>query len=229
MRTPDLMFILGGLGLVIGLAYLVSPYFPELHLLWLDSVVLFISYLAFIFSAGCLFMSSQSFAKDVTSTGVFLWTSRLYIIMALLGILIGFFAKIPFKWQLYYQLFFLLITCVGVYAGACSATRLDNVAKMSEQDRTGIESLTLNIQRLRTRIEMDDQMSDGIKRGIAKLEEKAGYLSVPSSPLAFELERSLRQQLGVLLTSLEEKQPESLIEKEIIKADKILSERLKQY
>lgn len=229
MKASDLMFIGGGLIVILGLAWLVSPYFQDVQVLWLDSVVLFIAYLIAIFSAGILFMSSGSFRKNITSTGIFLWTSKLYTIFVILGILIGFFADIPAKWQLYYQVVFFLLLCLGAYAGKCAAERLERVADASGHQREEIESLAMNIQRLKSRLELEGIIDVAVRDEINKLNEKAGYLSVPTSPMAKELEMRLKQQLGVIFTDMEEKLPASQLGEELAKANRIMSERLKQY
>ena len=132
MKNSNIIIWLLGTGLIVLLCILLSGYFTDLRILFLDGGVLVCVYSLFIYVYGSLYYDKEEFARDVPAAGICIPALWLYSALALAGIAAGYFAAISFSWQTFYQLCFLLLMIAGLLLGKASTERLHQVADNSQ-------------------------------------------------------------------------------------------------
>lgn len=218
-----------GVCLIILLCVLAADWFSELRLLLLDGGVLICVYSLFVYVYGGMFYNKGEFARDIPAAGVRMYAFWLFSTLSVIGIIAGYALSVPFKWQTFYQLCFLFLMIVGLLAGKASTERLQTVADNSMQLQQSKEQLVYAAQQLRVTVSVNQSIDGDLKTDINKLVERIGYISPSSSPMAKSLEASLGASINQLHNMLNNNVDIEDISKELVKANALLSQRLKTY
>jgi len=229
MKNSNIIIWLLGTGLIVLLCILLSGYFTDLRILFLDGGVLVCVYSLFIYVYGSLYYDKEEFARDVPAAGVRIPALWLYSALALAGIAAGYFAAISFSWQTFYQLCFLLLMIAGLLLGKASTERLHQVADNSQLLQQSKESLVAAAQQLRIAASVSTTLDGELKTGIGKLSERIGYISPSTTHTAKGLEDALRSSVERIQDLLNSSADPEAVSAELEKAQTILSQRLKTY
>lgn len=229
MKYSSVIIWLVGLALIALLCFLVSDYFLDQRLLYLDGGVLICIYTLFLYVYSGLFTNAEEFARDMPAIGIRIPAFWLYSALAVIGIIAGFVYAVPFTWQTFYQLCFLFIMLVGLLTSAFSTERLHHIADTSQQRQQPKEQLVNMAQQLRVTASTNKNVDDKTRKSIDRIAERVTFISPSNSPLALSLETSLSQSLNNIHELLNSSFSPTVLADEIEKAQSLLSQRMKTY
>ena len=229
MKYSSVIIWLVGLALIALLCFLVSDYFLDQRLLYLDGGVLICIYTLFLYVYSGLFTNSEEFARDMPAIGIRIPAFWLYSALAAIGIIIGFAYAVSFTWQTFYQLCFLFIMLVGLLTSAFSTERLHHIADTSQQRQQPKEQLVNMAQQLRVTASTNKKVDDETRKSIDRMAERITFISPSNSPLALSLETSLSQSFNNIHELLNSSFSPTVLADEIEKAQLLLTQRMKTY
>lgn len=229
MKYTNLIIWFIGVGLIFLLCFLVSDYFKDSRVLFLDGGVLICAYTLFIYVYEGLFYSHEEFARDVPAAGVRIPALWLYISLSIIGIVLGFAYSVSFSWQTFYQMCFLFLMIVGLLLGNASTERLHKVADASQQRGQSKEQLVTLAQQLRIAVSVNTVIDTELRESINKLCERMTYITPCSSSVAAALENSLRNSVIQIQQGLDEGVKTPTLTPIVEKALALLSQRIKTY
>ena len=229
MKYSNLIVWLIGVGLIILLCVLSAGLFEDSRLLFLDGGVLICAYTLSIYVYGGLFYSREEFARDVPAAGVRIPALWLYVVLSVIGIVLGLVYSVSFSWQTFYQLCFLFLMIVGLLLGNASTERLHKVADTSQQRGQSKDQLVALAQQLRISASINTSIDAELRGSINKLSERMAYISPSTTPAATALEHSLRSTVLQIQEALDNGVEASTLVPIVDKASTLLSQRIKTY
>lgn len=229
MKLFNLLIWLIGIGLIVFLCFLVSGAFEDKKILFLDGLILVISYTLALYVYGALFVSQEKFASEVPSTGVKLFALWAYDSFAILCIVFGYAYKLSFGWQLFLQACFLFFFIIGLIVSNASIERLTVVANKSQEKHASVDTLLAMAQQLKLSASLNNSLNPEIQKEISTFAERMGYVSPSKSQAAIMQEDMLRSSIGHLSALMQSNDSLDQLIKELENAKTILSQRIKTY
>ena len=223
-------YIIGALGivLIIALGFLLQDLFPCVEVLVLDVAVVIAVYVASVYMFSSFLRSTGEFSGSVPGLGANMYTIIFYIILALGGVLLGFFAEIAFKWQLFGQICFIVMLVSGLLVGQTANQRQNKVVQKSESNFKSKEQLLTSAQLLKTAA-LSNVNDENLREAINKFAERINYLSPSQSEMARALETKLSSCISQLQTLVNQGADSDMISKELEMANQILKQRIQTY
>ena len=229
MKISNLIVWLLGIGLIVFLCVLVSDFFVDKRVLYLDGFVLIFTYSLGLFVYGGLFVSKEEFVNEVPATGVKMFTLGIYSTLAIIWILVGFRFEVPFKWQLFIHLCLVATVIVGMLLADASVKRLAKVADESRRKHAYVDNLSASVQQIQLAASLNSSLDPTLKIEISKFVERVNYISPSNSSTAKLLEATLTNSVTSLLALINSGEANEKISCELEKANTILSQRIKTY
>lgn len=214
-----------GVALIVALCVLLEKSFADSRVLVLDGVVAVVVYSLVLYNFTGWMRPAEEFGSDVPAVGVKMYVTAFYVVLAILGGIIGFFAPIVFKWQLIMQLFFAFLLIVGLMTGFAGNQRLATVTAKSQQNHQATDHLQLLAQQLKMAALGID--NGDVRSAVDKLAERVAFISPSQSPIAHQLEEKLTASMRRVASMLDGDATELLAE--IEKAQNILKQRITTY
>ena len=223
-------YIVGALGivLIIALGFLLQDQFSDVKVLVLDVAVVIAAYIVSIYIFTRFTCNTDSFADNVPGLGVNMYFVVFYIVLAIIGILLGTFVQISFKWQLFYQMVFMVLLASGVLTGQAANQRQNHVVQNSESINKSKEQLLANAQLLKV-ASLSNVTDNHLREGINKFVERVNYLSPSQSEVARTLEEELLSSITQMQTLVKQGDDAGAIVQELEKANQILKQRIQTY
>lgn len=225
IKTSGLIVWLMGLALIAAFCVMVADRFDNQNVLVLDGVVAAVVYTVALFNFTSWMRPSEEFAQGVPSVGVNIYVATTYVVLAVLGVVIGLVAPLSFKWQLLLQACFAFVLVAGTMTGFFANERLSTVAEKSRLNHLATDQLKQQAQQLKLQT-LGLQDAD-VKEALAKLVERVGYISPSQSAMAQQLEEKLSASLRHIATMGTDDKGALL--QEIDQAQAILKQRMATY
>lgn len=179
-------------------AYLVYDQFTNTTIFWLDFAVVLSIYIVNIGGIKGLFVSTGRFSKIVAGYGIGLVSQFTYTLLAIAGILIGYFKDVDPGWQIIYQASFLLYLGWGTYMAMLAIERQQGVKVVEEKNQQPLLKLREKTEMLKYKASSSAQLSSVHKQQINVLVERIGMFSPNSSSVATLIEDELSGNLDAL-------------------------------
>lgn len=229
MKISKFFIWLLGTGMIILLCLLVSDFFPDKRLLYLDGAVLIVCYSLLLYVYGGLYVSEEEFSKEMPATGVKFYVLWTYIPLAILCVFYGFRYWIPFKWQLFIQACLLFFVLVGLLMSKAATAKLTEVDEKSKKRHAGTDNLADLAKQMQLSASLSKSLHPSILEDIQKLTERVGYITPSSSSTAAMQEGLLRNSVNRIISLVTADASVEQINGELENAKRVLSQRLKTY
>lgn len=229
MRISKYFIWLLGTGMIIILCLLVSDFFPDKRILYLDGTVLIVCYSLLLHVYGGLYVSEEDFSNEMPATGVKFYVLWTYIPLAILCVFYGLRYWIPFKWQLFIQTCLLFFVLVGLLMSKAAINKLAEVDEKSKKRHANTESLADLAQQMQLSASLSKSLHPAILEDVQKLAERVGFITPSSSSAAAMQEGLLRNSVNRIISLVTADAPVEQINGELENAKRVLSQRLKTY
>lgn len=226
MKSYRILLYVAGI-LILGMcAYMVYDKFNDSSIFWLNLVVALIVYTVNIWGIKGLFMPSEQFGKEIAAYGIVLASQFTYSLLAIAGILAGYFLEVEAGWQFIYQASFLLLFGLGSYMGLVAANRQQKVETMEQQQQKNLLNVKEKAEILKYKANSSTQLSSAHKKQINTLTLRISMISPNSSALATHIENELSGNLDAL-TQLVSADDLISINQTLASCDSQVTERMK--
>lgn len=229
MKISKLIIWLLGTGMIILLCFLVSDFFSDKRILYLDGTVLIVLYSLLLHVYGGLYVSEEDFSNEMPATGVKFYVLWTYISLAILCVFYGFTFWIPFKWQLFIQTCLLFLVLIGLLVSKAAINKLAEVDEKSNKRHANTESLADLAQQMQLSASLSKSLHPAILEDVQKLAERVGFVTPSSSSAAATQEGLLRDIINRIISLVTADSPTEQISGELENAKRVLSQRIKSY
>ncbi|MBS1775325.1 MAG: hypothetical protein JSS64_03485 [Bacteroidetes bacterium] len=179
--------LLAGIAVIFAGFFLFVPEEKRNAVFWLDLTVA-----CFVFTISCVIelglIANSAFDKQVGGLGIRLSYVRLYSTLAIAIIVIGYFAKIQFNYQLFFQLAAAFILLLGYFFSHLSSSHTVSVQAEQDTQRKGKDEINKAISQFEILISKDAAKFGAEKQKIDTIKETVRYLSPTNNLSANELD-----------------------------------------
>jgi hypothetical protein len=195
MKTTTKNF--GTIVLLAGIAVIFAGFFlfvteeKRNSVFWLDLVVACVVFSITSVTEFGLIAVNSNFNKQIGGLGIRLSYIRLYSLLAIAIIVTGYFAKVLFNYQLFFQLAAAFILLLGYFFSHLSSSHTDSVQAEQDTERKGKEGIIKAINQFEMFISKDSNKFDAEKQKIDTIKETLRYLSPTNNSSASELDAEI--------------------------------------
>ncbi len=190
-QTFGFVVLLAGLALIFVGFFLFVPYENRNNIFWLDLTVACLIFIVTSLTELGLFGINFDFEKQVGGLGIRLVYIRLYSMFAIAIIVIGYFAKANFNYQLFFQLLATFILLVGYFFSHLSSGKAVSVQAEQDMLRKGKDEILKALNQFEMLFIKDSTKWAGEKQKINFLKEDARYLSPSNNQSATDLDSEI--------------------------------------
>lgn len=198
MKGYRILLYVAGIFILAMCAYMVYDKFNDSSIFWLDLAVVLLVYTVNIWGIKGLFMSSEQFGKEIASYGIILSTQFIYSLLAIAGVLGGYFLEVGAGWQFIFQASSLLLFGLGSYMGLAAAMRQQKVGTVEQRQSRPLLNLKEKAELLKYKANSSQQLSSAHKQQINTLVSRISMLSPCSAYIATLAENDLSKDLDIL-------------------------------
>jgi len=190
-QTFSFVVLLAGLTLIFVGFFLFVKQENRNNVFWLDLTVACLIFIVTSLTELGFFESNFDFEKQLGGLGIRLVYIRLYSIFAIAIIAIGYFAKIQFNYQLFFQLFAAFILLVGYFFSHVSSGKVLSVQAEQDIHRKGKDEILKVLNQFEILFLKDLTKWSEEKQKINSLKEDVHYLSPSNNPSATDLDSEI--------------------------------------
>ena len=189
-KTFATIVLLAGIAVIFAGFFLLVPEEKRNEIFWLDLIVT-----CFVFTISCVIelglIANSAFDKQVGGLGIRLSYIRLYSLLAIAIIVIGYFAKAIFNYQLFFQLAAAFILLLGYFFSHLSSSHTSSVQAEQDIQRKGKDEIIKAISQFEMLISKDSNKFGAEKQKIETIKETVRYLSPTNNSSANELDAEI--------------------------------------
>jgi len=189
-KTFATIVLLAGIAVIFAGFFLLVPEEKRNEIFWLDLIVT-----CFVFTISCVIelglIANSAFDKQVGGLGIRLFYIRLYSLLAIAIIVIGYFAKAIFNYQLFFQLAAAFILLLGYFFSHLSSSHTSSVQAEQDIQRKGKDEIIKAISQFEMLISKDSNKFGAEKQKIETIKETVRYLSPTNNSSANELDAEI--------------------------------------
>lgn len=189
-KTFATIVLLAGIAVIFAGFFLLVPEEKLNEIFWLYLIVT-----CFVFTISCVIelglIANSAFDKQVGGLGIRLSYIRLYSLLAIAIIVIGYFAKAIFNYQLFFQLAAAFILLLGYFFSHLSSSHTSSVQAEQDIQRKGKDEIIKAISQFEMLISKDSNKFGAEKQKIETIKETVRYLSPTNNSSANELDAEI--------------------------------------
>jgi hypothetical protein len=171
--------------------FLFVPQEKRNNIFWLDLITVCLVFLISSNTELGLFGINFDFEKQVGGLGVRIIVIRIYSILAIGFIAIGYFAKLHFNYQLFFQLLAAFILLVGYYFTTITSDNAVSVQTVQNIERKGKDEILKSLNQFDILFVNDISKWGAVKHKINILKEECRYLSPTNNESTLEIESKI--------------------------------------
>ena len=190
-QTFGFAVLLAGLALIFTGFFLFVPQVNRNNIFWLDLTTACLVFIVTSLTELGLFGINFDFEKQVGGLGIRLVYIRLYSMFAIAIIAIGYFAKVNFNYQLFFQLFAAFILLLGYFFSHVSSGKGVSVQAEQDMQRKGKDEIITALNQFEILFIKDSIMWEGEKQKINSLKEDVRYLSPSNNQSVTDLDSEI--------------------------------------
>ena len=189
-KTFATIVLIAGIAVIFAGFFLLVPEEKRNENFWLDLIVA-----CFVFTISCVIelglIANSAFDKQVGGLGIRLSYIRLYSLLAIAIIVIGYFAKAIFNYQLFLQLAASFILLLGYFFSHLSSSYTSSVQAEQDIQRKGKDEIIKAISQFEVLISKDSNKFGAEKQKIDTIKESVRYLSPTNNSSTNELDAEI--------------------------------------
>ena len=195
MKTTTKNF--GTIVLLAGIAVIFAGFFlfvteeKRNSVFWLDLVVACVVFSITSVTEFGLIAVNSNLNKQIGGLGIRLSYIRLYSLLAIAIIVIGYFAKAIFNYQLFFQLAAAFVLLLGYFFSHLSSSYTSSIQAEQDIQRTGKDEIIKAISQFEVLISKDSNKFGTEKQKIDTIKETVRYLSPTNNSSANELDAEI--------------------------------------
>ena len=190
-QTFGYVILFTGIALIFTGFFLFVPTEKRNDVFWLDLSTVCLVFLVNYVTEFGLFGFYFDFNKQVGGLGIRLAYIRLYSFLAIAIILIGYFAQINFRYQLFFQLLAAFILLLGYFFSQLSSRKAISVHAEQDINIKGKDEILRALNQFEILLTEDSSKWAGEKQKINFLKEDARYLSPSNNQSATDLDSEI--------------------------------------
>ena len=227
-RLFGILFLVGGLGIIIAVFFLFLKGIQEEKLFYLNLVATCLVYTVILLRAGDIFGSVEKVAQNSSGYGL-KWTAVwIYVPLALGLIVCSILMELGFALCLIGHLVLLFGLLLLFFLGNLVKTNVNSVVGNIEARKAGLKEINTQIDLL----EMHNKLVGGnaYQEAIDKLREGVRFITASDKPAAVALEGKLLEKVRLISFQVENNsQPADVINAEFAECMSIIELRKNQY
>ncbi|MBS1578006.1 MAG: hypothetical protein JST29_00025 [Bacteroidetes bacterium] len=182
--------LLAGIAVIFAGFFLFVPDEKRNAIFWLDlAVACFVFATISVTELGLI--ANANFNNQISGLGIRLSYIRLYSLLAIAIIVIGYFAKVQFNYQLFFQLAAAFILLLGYFFSHLSSSQTVSVQAEQDIQRKGKDEIIKAISQFEILISKDIAKYGAEKQKIDVIKETVRYLSPTNNTSANELDAEI--------------------------------------
>jgi len=189
-KTFATIVLIAGIAVIFAGFFLLVPEEKRNEIFWLDLIVA-----CFVFTITCVIelglIANSAFDNQVGGLGIRLSYIRLYSLLAIAIIVIGYFAKAIFNYQLFFQLAAAFVLLLGYFFSHLSSSYTSSIQAEQDIQRTGKDEIIKAISQFEVLISKDSNKFGAEKQKIDTIKETVRYLSPTNNSSANELDAEI--------------------------------------
>jgi hypothetical protein len=190
-KTFGYIVLIVGLALIFTGFFLLVPQDKRTDVFWLNLATVCIVFLVLSLTELGLFGINFDFEKQIGGLGIRLLFIRIYSFFAIILIIVGYFAEVHFRYQLFFQLLATFLILIGFFFSHLSSNSV--VAVKDEQDlwRKGKDEILNALNQFEILFTIDSTKWLGEKQKINILKENVRYLSPTNNQAAADIDSEI--------------------------------------
>jgi hypothetical protein len=190
-KTFGYIVLIVGLALIFTGFFLLVPQDKRTDVFWLNLATVCIVFLVLSLTELGLFGINFDFEKQIGGLGIRLLFIRIYSFFAIILIIVGYFAEVHFRYQLFFQLLATFLILIGYFFSHLSSNSV--VAVKDEQDlwRKGKDEILNALNQFEILFTIDSTKWLGEKQKINILKENVRYLSPTNNQAAADIDSEI--------------------------------------
>lgn len=190
-KTFGYIVLIVGLALIFTGFFLLVPQDKRTDVFWLNLATVCIVFLVLSLTELGLFGINFDFEKQIGGLGIRLLFIRIYSFFAIILIIVGYFAEVHFRYQLFFQLLAAFLILIGYFFSHLSSNSV--VAVKDEQDlwRKGKDEILNALNQFEILFTIDSTKWLGEKQKIDILKENVRYLSPTNNQAAADIDSEI--------------------------------------
>ena len=227
-KIISVLFLLGGLGIIIAVFFLFLKDIQEEKLFYLNMVATCLIYAIVFLRATDIFGPVDKVAQSSSGYGLKWYGVWFYTPLALGLIVLSIIFGWSFNICLIGHLALLFILLVFFFLGSLAKNNVNEVVGNIEARKTGLKEIAAQIDLL----EMQDKLSKGAsyQEAIDKLRESVRFITASDNPAAVAFENKLIEKIRLIASQIEHNsQPSDIINAEFDECMSIIELRKNQY
>jgi len=224
----SILFLLGGLGIIIAAYFLFLKDMQEEELFYLNMVATCLVYAVVFLRATDIFGSVDKVAQSGSGYGLKWYGVWFYTPLALGLIVYSIIYGLSFSFCLIGHLALLFILLLFFFLGSVVKSNVNEVIGNIENRKTGLKEIATQIDLL----EMQSKLSKGAsyQEAIDKLRENVRFITASDKPAAVAFENKLIEKIRLIASQIEHNsQPADIINAEFDECMSIIELRKNQY
>lgn len=227
-KIISVLFLLGGLGIIIAVFFLFLKDIQEEKLFYLNMVATCLIYAIVFLRATDIFGPVDKVAQSSSGYGLKWYGVWFYTPLALGLIVLSIIFGWSFNICLIGHLALLFILLVFFFLGSLAKNNVNEVVGNIEARKAGLKEIAVQIDLL----EMQDKLSKGAsyQEAIDKLRESVRFITASDNPAAVAFENKLIEKIRLIASQIEHNsQPSDIINAEFDECMSIIKLRKNQY
>lgn len=227
-RLVSILFLFGGLGIIVAAYFLFLKDTQEEKLFYLNMIATCLVYAVIFLRTTDIFGSVDNVAKSSPGYGLKWYGVWIYTPLVLGLIICSIVIGISFNICLIAHLILLFILLLFFFFGSVAKNNANEVIGNIEARKSGLKEIAAQIDLL----EMQNKLAGhgSYQEVISKLRENARYITASDKPAAIEFENKLIEKIRLIASQIEhDSQPAEVINAEFKECMSIIELRKKQY
>lgn len=204
-KTFATIVLFVGIAIILAGFFLLVPNEKRNEIFWLDLIVA-----CSVFTIFCVIelgiIANAAFQKQVGGIGIRLYYIRLYLLLAIAIIVIGYFANVAFNYQLFFQLAAAFILLLGYFFSNLSSSHITSVQTEQDKQRKGKDEIINAISQLEMFFLKNSNKFDTERQKLDVIKKTVHYLSPTNNSFAEEIDAEITstfQQAYLMVTNNE--------------------------
>lgn len=227
-KLLSILFLIGGLGIIIAVYFLFLKNVQETNLFYLNLIATCLVYGIVLLRVSDIFGSVERVAKAGSGYGLKWLGVWLYTPLALALIVFSIILGLGFNLCIIGHIILLFGLLVFFFLGSLTKNNVNEVIDKIDARKSGLKEISAQIDVL----EMQNKLNNGAlyQDAIDKLRENVRYITGSDKPAAVELENKLIEKIRLIASQIEhDSQTAEVINEEFQDCMKIIELRKKQY
>ena len=202
LRLIGYLFLIGGIGVIITVYFVLLRDKQEERLFYLNLVVTCLAYGALFLRSFDLLGSIERVGRSSASYGIWWATTRIYLLLSLGYVICSIYFEWSFKWCLVVQIVFFFLMLLGLYIGAIVNSNVERAGQRVERRGSCLQQINQQLRILEVKCQQVG--TPQYLEQLSQLKEEMKYVTPSEDALARDLEAQLYDQLRLVGSHLEQ-------------------------